>query len=90
MDEFQFRKAQIEEYGSYVRSFQNIQDDRNRTKVEKQIKEGLLWPEPLIRLNPAFEPVETFDELVELDVSTARPSSIRRPPVPTSLTQRGR
>ncbi|MGQ9590598.1 MAG: DEAD/DEAH box helicase, partial [Planctomycetota bacterium] len=29
------------------------------------LSEGLLWPEPLIQLNPSFAPGETIDELVD-------------------------
>lgn len=64
MDVFQFREALVGEYGSYVRSFLNIRDDRIRAEVDKQVKQGLLWPDPLIQLNPAFEPAETVDDLV--------------------------
>jgi hypothetical protein len=28
------------------------------------MQSGALWPEPLIQLNPAFEQVETIEELV--------------------------
>jgi ATP-dependent helicase YprA (DUF1998 family) len=38
--------------------------DRIRTKVEEELQAGLLWPEPLIQLNPSFEPGAWIDDLV--------------------------
>lgn len=65
MDVFRLRDSLISDYGSYVRSFINIQDERIRTTVEHALDGGLLWPEPLIQLNPSFEPGESIDELVD-------------------------
>ena len=33
-------------------------------EVLSNLAEGLLWPDPLIQLNPSFEAGETIDELV--------------------------
>lgn len=33
--------------------------------MDQQLESGLLWPEPLIQLNPAFEPGHWVDELVD-------------------------
>lgn len=65
MDVFQLRDRLIVGYSSYVQSFVRIKDDRIRQNVEKELSEGLLWPEPLIQLNPSFEPGKWIDELVD-------------------------
>jgi ATP-dependent helicase YprA (DUF1998 family) len=56
------------DYGDYVRSFIRIDDDRIRERVEHELREGLLWPDPLIQLNPNFEPGETIEDLVAAGV----------------------
>ena len=68
MDAFAFRNRLIEEYGTYVKSFINIQDERIAAYVDDCLGRGVLWPEPLIQLNPSFELGRTIDELVEAKV----------------------
>ncbi len=65
MDVFELRDRLIDDYCSYIRSFIRIRDDRIRKKVDDEIGGGLLWPDPLIQLNPAFEPGAKIDQLVE-------------------------
>jgi ATP-dependent helicase YprA (DUF1998 family) len=65
MNVFELRKRLIADYGNFVRSFFHIQDERIRQKVEAELAAGLLWPEPLIQLNPSFEPGAWIDELVD-------------------------
>lgn len=64
MNVFELRKRVIDDYGDYVRSFISIRDPRIREKVDAELAEGLLWPEPRIALNPAFAPGAWIDELV--------------------------
>ena len=64
MDVFELRNNLVSDYESYIRSFISIQDERIREKVEKELGEGLLWPDPLIQLNPSFESGKRIDELV--------------------------
>ena len=64
MDVFELRNNLVSDYESYIRSFISIQDERIREKVEKELREGLLWPDPLIQLNPSFESGKRIDELV--------------------------
>ncbi|MCR5257583.1 MAG: hypothetical protein K6E40_05455, partial [Desulfovibrio sp.] len=64
MDVFNLRKNLIDDYSSYVSSFIEIRDKRIKATVEKEFNEGLLWPEPLVQLNPAFASGGTVDELV--------------------------
>ncbi|HLA81329.1 MAG TPA: DEAD/DEAH box helicase, partial [Thermoleophilia bacterium] len=65
MDVFALRDSLIHDYRAYVSGFINIRDERIRSHVEKELSEGLLWPEPLIQLNPAFEPGASIDEFVD-------------------------
>jgi ATP-dependent helicase YprA (DUF1998 family) len=65
MDVFKLRDRLIQDYGDYVRSFIQICDERIRDHVDRTLSGGLLWPDPLIQLNPSFEPGETIDQLVD-------------------------
>lgn len=64
VDVFQLRDQVIADYRDYVTSFVQIADERIRKHVEDELDAGLLWPEPLIQLNPTFEVGGTIDELV--------------------------
>jgi ATP-dependent helicase YprA (DUF1998 family) len=64
LDVFELRRKLVEDYGEYATSFVNVADDRIREHIDEELKGGLLWPEPLIQLNPAFESGGTVDELV--------------------------
>ncbi|MEI6314282.1 MAG: DEAD/DEAH box helicase, partial [Syntrophus sp. (in: bacteria)] len=54
----------INDYASYVQSFIHLRDPIINKKVYDSLIEGLLWPDPLIQLNPAFEPGEWIEKLV--------------------------
>ena len=62
---FDLRDKLISDYSSFVRSFINIRDSTIADYVNTELQGGTLWPEPLVQLNPAFEPGETIDDLVE-------------------------
>ena len=64
MNVFNLRDQLIEDYSSYISSFIRIKDKRISDYVEGQLKGGLLWPDPLIQLNPSFGPGSRIDELV--------------------------
>lgn len=64
MDVFELHRHLIRDYASYTRSFIRISDERVRQSVSDEIENGLLWPEPLLQLNPSFEPGKTVDALV--------------------------
>ena len=68
MDVFQFRDRLIRDYASYISSFIQIRDERIRQHVDHSLNDGLLWPEPLIQLNPSFELGDSIDELVNTGV----------------------
>lgn len=67
MDVFDLRSQVIEEYADYVSSFLTIRDERIRALVNREMGSGILWPEPLIQLNPAFEPGDSIDQLISRD-----------------------
>lgn len=64
MNIFDFRDRLVRDYSDYVTSFIEIQDNRIRQKVEESFDAGILWPDPLIQLNPSFEPGGWVDDLV--------------------------
>ena len=68
MDVFNLRNQLVSDYSSFITGFINIRDPRINKKVEEELNAGLLWPDPLIQLNPSFEPGETIDELVEQSI----------------------
>ena len=41
-----------------------MRDGRVAATVDAELEGGLLWPEPLVQLNPSFAPGGTIDELV--------------------------
>ena len=64
MDIFAFRDQLIGDYASYVKSFIQIRDQRIKEYVDDSLNSGVLWPEPLIQLNPSFESGGTIQNLV--------------------------
>ena len=54
MDVFDLRETLISKYQDYVRSFIRTRNKRIQDLVDKELKEGLLWPRPLVQLNPFF------------------------------------
>ncbi|MBI2776619.1 MAG: DEAD/DEAH box helicase [Chloroflexi bacterium] len=65
MDVFELRERLVADYGDYTRSFLQFSDQRIAGKIKDELDAGLLWPEPLIQLNPSYEPGGLIDELVE-------------------------
>ena len=64
MNVFEMRNWLVADYSAYVSSFISLRDDRIRERVAGELRGGLLWPDPLIQLNPNFEPGEWIDDLV--------------------------
>ncbi|XAM01600.1 DEAD/DEAH box helicase [Phycisphaeraceae bacterium D3-23] len=64
MDVFDLHKQVITDYSDYTKSFIRIRDDRIKKAVDEAVDHGLLWPDPLLQLNPAFEHGDTIDDLV--------------------------
>jgi ATP-dependent helicase YprA (DUF1998 family) len=65
MDVFALRDELISDYSSYIQSFINIRDARVKQFVDQGLNEGAFWPDPLIQLNPNFEPGEWIDDLAQ-------------------------
>ena len=68
MDIFDFRRKLIDDYAAYTRSFITVREPNLRQFVGEQLEAGVLWPEPLIQLNPSFEPGDGIDDLVAAGV----------------------
>jgi hypothetical protein len=64
MDAFGVLDEVLGDYENFVKGFLEIKDGQIRSKVEKEIADGLLWPEPWLALNPAFESGGTVSDLV--------------------------
>src|SRR5919197_1841500 len=64
MDVFELRKTVVDEYSAYIKSFLRIKDPEIKRFVDDELESGRLWPDPLVQLNPSFEPGETIDDLV--------------------------
>ncbi len=64
MQVFELRRKVIADYEAYISGFLAIRDVRIQALVDAALKEGHLWPDPLIQLNPSFEPGPTMQQLV--------------------------
>jgi hypothetical protein len=64
VDAFAIRDRLVRDYADYVRSFITVKDPRMQEYVDGVLAGDTLWPEPLIQLNPAFEPGESLHDLV--------------------------
>ena len=65
MDVFALRDRLVADYEAFTRSFITVNDDRIEEVVNREVAQGLLWPESLIQLNPSFAPGATIDALVD-------------------------
>ena len=68
MDPFGVLNDVLDDYKSFVRGFLNIRDPAVLAKVQREVDNGLMWPEPWLALNPAFEPGGSVDDLVDLGI----------------------
>ena len=78
MNVFNFRNQIIEDYRGYVSSFISIAQPRLKDFVNDCFKSGSLWPDPLIQLNPTFQPGKTVEELVTAGILKAGCSQVFR------------
>jgi hypothetical protein len=78
VDAFDVLDEVLADYQFFVEGFLNIQDEQVRAKVDAEIDGGLLWPEPWLALNPAFESGGTVSELAEHGVLHPKASEIFR------------
>lgn len=68
MNIFQTHARIVDDYADYITSFLNIADPAIKDHVETELKQGKLWPEPLLQFNPAFEMSGTVSDLAETGV----------------------
>ena len=87
MDVFELRQTLISKYRDYVRSFIRIRNQRIERLVDEELKEGLLWPRPLVQLNPFFERGKSIPGLVAEKILTEECQRIFR--VGKSATSEG-
>ena len=78
MDVFNLRDSVVHDYAEYVRSFVRIRDEDLKKYVATSLTDQALWPEPLIQMNPSFQPGGWIDELVEKGVLHERCKDIFR------------
>ncbi len=63
IDVFALRDRIVAEYREYVESFINILDRDIDAFVRQRLREGELWPDAVLQLNPAYEQGDTLGEL---------------------------
>ncbi len=78
MNVFETRDQLIHDYQTYISSFIRIRDERIAAYVDESLRIGALWPDPLIQLNPSFEPGDSIDDLVASNVLHAEAARIFR------------
>src|SRR5712691_5828063 len=78
MDIFDLRSSVIAEYSAYIRSFLRIKDPQIESFAHAELDSGRLWPDPLVQLNPSFEPGETVAALAARGVLSAECARIFR------------
>ena len=78
MNVFELRDRLVDDYRNYTRSFIKIRDPRIKEFVDGHLGAEGFWPEPLLQLNPAFQPGGTIDDLVAEGVLSDECSRIFR------------
>jgi hypothetical protein len=68
MNVFEVHKSIIDDYERYIRSFIRIDDEEIRLKVDAELAQGKLWPEPLLQFNPAFKTAGKVADLAKSGV----------------------
>jgi len=68
MNVFEVHKKIISDYEQYIRSFISISDPEISGVVDRELRKGKLWPEPLLQFNPAFKTVGKVADLSERGV----------------------
>jgi len=62
---FDFRQNLVNEYAEFSRSFTRIKADDIRAFVDAEYASQKYWPEPLVQINPNFQPGGTVEALCE-------------------------
>lgn len=65
MDVFSLRQSLIGQYEAFARSFTEIRAQDIRDQIKREYDSGRFWPDPLVQINPRFEPGKSVDQLVD-------------------------
>jgi len=65
MNIFNLRDKTIADYEAFLKSFLKINDNKIREYVDKELSKGVLWPESILQLNPAYKFGSTIRELCD-------------------------
>ena len=65
MNVFEFRQTLVNEYAQFTRSFTRIKADDIRAFVDAEYASQKYWPEPLIQVNPNFQPGGSVESLLQ-------------------------
>jgi len=52
IDVFDLRERLVTDYADYTRSFVVIRDSEIAARVDRELEEGLLWPDPIVQHVP--------------------------------------
>ena len=75
---FILRQQLVNDFSEYIHSFLKIHRPGIADFIQQELDEGALWPEPLVQLNPSFEPGQLIDEMVEDGILDSRCGGIFR------------
>ena len=65
MDVFDLDRRVVSEYSNFARSFTKVRSADIKASIDEQYATNRFWPEPILQLNPHFEPGASFANLVE-------------------------
>ena len=63
MDIFHLRDKTVSDYNAFLKSFLKIHNNEIREFVDDELEKGVLWPESIIQLNPAYKFGSKIQEL---------------------------
>jgi ATP-dependent helicase YprA (DUF1998 family) len=75
---FEFRQNLVNEYAEFTRSFTRIKADDIRAYVDAEYASQKYWPEPLVQVNPNFQPGGTVESLCAAGQLSAQCAEIFR------------
>ncbi|MBS7336675.1 MAG: hypothetical protein KIG81_02310, partial [Thermoguttaceae bacterium] len=75
MDVFGLRKEIVNQYQDFINGYINIKDAKIADKVKAGLDAGVLWPEPLLQLSPAFAQGDSFETLEKEGILTPETKS---------------
>ena len=78
MNVFEFRQNLVNEYAEFTRSFTRIKADDIRAFVDAEYGSQKYWPEPLVQINPNFQPGGTVEGLCAAGQLSAQCAEIFR------------